>query len=564
MVNQQRKKDILQLVIALVVIAVLNIVSQYAFTRIDFTKEKRYTISPISIQILENLKAPVKITVFLQGEFPSGFKRLQDATKDLLIDYKAYAGDHIQFEFINLMEGKNQQEQEEVYHELSENGIEPTNLSVKTESGLSQKVIFPAAMVSFANQNIPVSLLQNRIGVTPEEVLNNSIQNLEYAFSSAIKKAASGGKPRVGFTEGNQELDDLQLQDAMKSLADGYEAGRINLKAITSSGLAMLKVMVIAKPETSFSELEKYKIDQFLMRGGKIIWTIDQVNADLDSMRNGARQEQLAFQKKLNLDDQLFTYGVRINYDLVGDMNCAQIPVNVGAVGGQPQLQLVPWLFYPIIMPVSTHPMVKNLDGIRTEFINTIDTISVANVRHTILLTTSPFNREMETPNIISLKMIEDTPDPKLFQSTPKPVCVLLEGSFKSNFATQAIPKGADLGTKTVNKSEFTKMLVFSDGDVFKSQVSGKDGSVFPLGYDKYSQQTFGNKTFLLNAVDYLTDDSGLIGLRSKEIKLRLLDKGKLVADKLQWQLINTLIPLITLFLFGIFQHLYRKRKYAA
>ncbi|WP_017257861.1 gliding motility-associated ABC transporter substrate-binding protein GldG [Pedobacter arcticus] len=563
MVNQQRKKDILQLVIALVAIVVLNIVSQYAFTRIDFTKEKRYTISPISIQILENLKAPVKITVFLEGEFPSGFKRLRSATKDLLIDYKAYAGENIQFEFVNPLEGKNQQQQEEIYQELAQKGIEPTNLSVKTESGLSQKVIFPAAMVNSGSQSIPVSLLQNRIGISPEEVLNNSIQNLEYAFSSAIKKAVSGGKPRVGFTEGNGELDDLQLQDAMKSLADGYEAGRINLTDITNEGLKKLKVMVIAKPETGFSELEKYKIDQFLMRGGKIIWTIDQVNADLDSMRNGARQEQLAFQKKLNLDDQLFTYGIRINYDLVGDMNCAQIPVNVGTAGGQPQIQLVPWLFYPIIMPVSTHPMVKNLDGIKTEFINTIDTISVANIRHTILLTTSPFNRELETPNIISLKMIEETPDPKLFQSTPKPVCVLLEGKFKSNFVTQAIPEGADLGTKTINKSEFTKMLVFSDGDVFKSQVSGKDGSVFPLGYDKYSQQTYGNKTFLLNAVDYLTDDSGLIALRSKEIKLRLLDKGKLVADKVQWQLINTLIPLFILIFFGIFQHLYRKRKYA-
>lgn len=564
MVNQQRKKDLLQLGFALVIIAVLNVLSQYAFTRIDFTKEKRFTISPISIHVLESLKQPVKITVFLEGEFPSGFKRLRSATKDLLLDYKAYAGDNIQFEFVNPIEGKNQQEQEDIYQELKAKGIEPTNLSVPTESGRSQQVIFPFALVSSRSQDISVNLLQRRIGISPEEVLNNSIQNLEYAFSSAIKKAVSGGKPRVGFTEGNGELTDLELEDAMKSLADGYEVGRINLKDITSSGLDMLNVMVIAKPGKEFTEVEKYKIDQFLMRGGKIIWSIDQVNADLDSLRNKAREEQLAFEKKLNLDDQLFTYGIRINYNLVGDMNCAQIPVNVGVVGGQPQLQMVPWLFYPIIMPVSTHPMIKNLDGIKTQFINTIDTIAVTNVRQTVLLTTSPFNRELETPTIISLKMIEDTPDPKRFQSQPKAVCVLLEGKFKSNFLTQAIPVGADLGEKTIQKSAFTKMLVFSDGDVFKSDLSGKDGSAFPLGYDKYTQQTYGNKTFLLNAVDYITDDSGLIGLRSKEIKLRLLDKGKLVAEKFQWQLINTLIPLIMLLLFGIFQHLYRKRKYAS
>jgi ABC-2 type transport system permease protein len=349
----------------------------------------------------------------------------------------------------------------------------------------------------------------------------------------------------------------------MKSLADGYEVGRINLTSLTLDGLQKLKVMVIAKPNIAFSELEKYKIDQFLMQGGKIIWTIDQVNADLDSIRKSISGEQLAYQNKLNLDDQLFTYGVRINYDLVGDMNCSQIPVSVGQVGGQAQIQLVPWLFNPIIIPVNSHPLVKNLEGIKTEFLNTIDTIEIKNVKKTVLLTTSPFNRELAAPTIISLDMIEDTPDPKLFQSNPKAVCILLEGIFKSNFLNRAIPEGINFNQNTLGNSKNTKMLVFSDGDVFKNGVSEKDNSVFPLGYDRYTQQTYGNKTFLLNALDYLTDDSGLISLRSKEIKLRLLNKGKLVEEKTKWQLINTLVPLIMLILFGIFQHIYRKRKYA-
>nr|MBC7613662.1 gliding motility-associated ABC transporter substrate-binding protein GldG [Pseudopedobacter sp.] len=523
-----------------------------------------YTISPITIQILEHLKAPVTIQVYLEGEFPSGFKRLRNATKDLLSDYKAYAGNKLNFEFIDPIAGKNQREQEAVYNQMTQKGIDPTNLSVKTASGLTQKVIYPAAEVSAGANSMAVKLLQTRMGSSPEEVLNNSVQNLEYAFSSAIKKVSAGGKPRIGFTEGHGELSDLELQDALKSLTEGYEAGRINLNTMTYAGLDKLKVMVIAKPATEFSELEKYKIDQFLMHGGKIIWTIDQVNADLDSMRRSQGAEQLAFQKKLNLDDQLFTYGIRINYDLVGDMNCAQIPVSVGQVGGQAQIQKVPWLFFPLIMPVSNHPMIKNLDAIKTAFVNTIDTIGTKGTQKTVLLTTSPFNRELNAPTIISLDMIEDTPDPKRFQSVPKPVCVLLEGTFKSNFLNRAVPQGISDFPAPLEKSKFTKMLVFSDGDIFKNQISDKDGSPFPLGYDRYTQQTYGNKTFLLNAIDYLTDDSGLIALRSKEIKLRLLDKGKLVAQKTTWQLINTLIPLIMLVLFGIFQHIYRKRKYAA
>lgn len=563
MVGAQKKKDLSQLFLVLAALIVINILSQFSFTRFDFTKEKRYTISPMSIQLLSNLKSDVKVTVYLEGEFPAGFKRLRNATKDLLSDDKAYAGSKLQFEFVDPMAGKNQQEQDEAYNTLVSKGIEPTNLSVKTESGLTQKMIFPYALVSCNGHEIPVKLLQTRMGTNPEEVLNNSIQNLEYAFSSAIKKVSSGGKPIVVFTEGHGELSDFQLHDALQSLSEGYEVGRIDLDKINEQGLRQIGVMIIDKPETAFSELEKYKIDQYLMHGGKIIWAIDQVNADLDSMRH-SRGEELTFPEKLNLDDQLFTYGVRINYDLIGDMNCAQIPVSVGQVGGQAQIQMVPWLFYPIIMPVSNHPLIKNLDGIRTEFVNTIDTIGTKGIKKTILLTTSPFNRELDAPTMISLDMIEDTPDPKRFQSEPKAVCVLLEGQFKSDFLNRSVPEGINGFSAPLFKSKNTKMLVFSDGDVFKNQISEKDGSPFPLGFDRYTQQTYGNKTFLLNAVDYLTDDANLIALRSKEIKLRLLDKGKLVADKLQWQLINTLVPLIMLVLFGIFQHIYRKRKYAA
>ncbi len=563
MVNQQKKKDFKHLILVIACIILVNIFANYFFTRIDFTKEKRYTISPITENILNSLKKPVLVTVYLEGDFPAGFKRLRNATKDLLIDFKAYAGNNIEFNFIDPVEGKTEEQKQQFFEELYAKGIEPTNLSVKTENGLSQKVIFPGATINYGGKEISVKLLQSRIGLSPDEVLNNSIQNLEYAFISAIKKATAGGKPRIAFTENHGELSDLQLQDALKTLSEGYEAGRVNLSTVTYQGLEKIKLLVIPKPNTAFTEAEKYKIDQFLMRGGKIIWSLDAVTAELDSMQAG-RGEQLAFVKELNLDDQLFKYGIRINQDLIGDMNCVQIPVNVGNVAGQGQIQLLPWLFYPLIMPVLSHPMIKNMEGIKTEFVSTIDTIAVKGTKKTVLLSTSPYNRTLKIPTLISLQMVEQQPDPRQFQSVPKAVGVLLEGKFKSVFQNRAIPTKITENFSAVAESGFTKMLVLSDGDIFKNQFSEKDGSVFPLGYDRFTQQTYGNKTFLLNAVDYMLDDSGLISLRNKEITLRLLDKGRIKAEALKWQIINMVLPVIVILIFAIFQHLYRRQKYAS
>lgn len=563
MVSHQKQKDFKKFGLALILVLIINVLSQQFFGRIDFTAEKRYTLSPISKNILQNLKQPVTITVYLDGDFPSGFKRLRNATKDLLADFKAYGGSNINYNFVDPSSGKTQEQQQTLFNELYTKGIEATNLSVKTESGLTQKTIIPAALVSYEGKEIPVKLLQNRIGLSPEEVLNNSVQNLEFAFTAAIKKITTGGKPRLAFTIGHNELSDLQLKDAAKGLSDGYDVGRVDLSKVPFAELEKIKLVIIAKPETEFSEAEKFKLDQYLMRGGKIFWALDQVNADLDSIKKG-RGQQLALAKNLNLDDQLFKYGIRLNYDLIGDMNCGQIPVSVGNVGGEAQIQMVPWLFNPIIMPTLPHPIIKNIDGIKTQFASTIDIIEVKNVNKTVLLTTSPYNRELKVPTIIALDMIEDTPDPKQFQSAPKAVCVLLEGQFASNFINRPKPVGITENISVLPQSKTTSMLVFSDGDILKSDISEKDGSVYPLGYDRFMQQSFGNRDFLLNVADYLTDESDLISLRSKEIELRLLDKGLLAAQKTKYQILNTILPILLVIIFAIFQHICRKRKYAA
>ncbi|OKS85020.1 gliding motility-associated ABC transporter substrate-binding protein GldG [Mucilaginibacter polytrichastri] len=538
------------------------IAAQIGFTRIDFTKEKRFTLSTVSRDMMDSLSTPVKVTVYLQGDnLPGGFKRLQRATRDMLSDMQAYSHRKLQFEFIDPLKGQNQSEQDSTIKNMMGGGIEPTNLSVKTDDGLIQKLIVPAAVITAGDKQVPVNLLQRRIGLGEDEVLNNSIQNLEYAFASGIKKAITGGNQQIGIIEGHGELDDVQMHDAINTLSSSFMVGRVDLTKISLPDLLKVKLVVIAKPEKPFTEPEKFKIDQYLMHGGSILWSIDQVSAELDSLR-GHGGEQLAFGKQLNLDDQLFTYGIRINYDLIADLNSSQIPVATGSVGGQPQIQMVPWLFYPLLVPVSHNPIVKNVDGITTQFISTMDTLAVKNIKKTILLTSSPYNTKLTAPHMLSLTSIEQQPDPKAFQSVPKTVAVLLEGQFKSDFMNRPVPEGISGQGEVLPQSKPAKMIVISDGDVFKNQL-GADGSPYPLGYDHYTQQTSGNKTLLLNMVDYLIGDTRLIALRTKEIQIRLLNKPRIRNEKLYWQLVNNIVPPALVLIFAIFQHYVRRRKYA-
>jgi ABC-2 type transport system permease protein len=562
MVRSSKKQDLLQLTVLLVALVVINWLSGLLFTRFDFTKEKRYSLSAVSRNLMDSLTTPVKVTVYLDGKnLPPSFKRLQQSTRDMLLDLQAYAHRRIDFEIVDPMEGLTEQQQAQAVQDLQAKGIDPTNLSVKTDNGLTQKIIFPGALVEAGGKQVPVRLLQTRMGLSKDEVLNNSIENLEYTFVSAIKKAISGGKAKIGFTEGHQELTDLQLNDAMKSLSDGFMVGRINLQTIPMANLQRLSIVIVAKPDKPFTELEKFKLDQYLMHGGKIVWSIDQVSAELDSLR-GHGGEQLTFPKQLNLDDQLFKYGIRINNNLILDMNCSQIPVNTGSVAGQGQIQMVPWLFYPIFIPTSKHPLVKNLDGIHSEFASTIDTLNVKGTTKTVILSSSPYNKKLTVPYLLSLQMLEQVPQPKDFLSAPKTVAVLLEGIFKSDFTNRPVPDGLNEQVKVSDNSVPTKMLVLSDGDIFKNQTD-KDGSPYPLGYDQYTQQTYGNKSLLLNIADYFTNDPRLIELRNKEIQLRLLDKPRVRAEKLNWQLLNNIVPIAILLIFAIFQHYARKRKYA-
>lgn len=544
-------------------LVVLNVIGQYAFKRFDFTADKRFTLSEKTKSLLSKNEKPVIITVFLNGELPPAFKRLQGAVGDILSDYQAYSKADVKVVFVDPLAGLSQADQDTVVNNLYESGIEATNLSVKTEAGLTQKLVFPMAMMESDGKQFPVKLFQNLdTRGSYEDNINRAIENLEYIFTSSLKKVITGNNPRIGFSESNGELSDLQLNDAMHSLANSYLVGRVDLNTIDKAGLDKLKMLVIAKPTKAFTETEKYKINYFVMNGGSVLWSIDQVRAELDSLRG--QSGQMATNSNLNLDDMLFMYGARINYNIIADpANSAEIPVSTGVVGDQSQMQLMPWIYYPILLPDTTESVVKKLDGIKSEFPSTVDTIGTKNVKKSYILTTSAFNKVFDAPKLFSLQMVGEQLDPRSFQSHPQNVGLMLEGNFPSVFAGRPLPAGIAQPYRVENVGKAAKMVVIGDGDIFKNQVSGQNGTPFPLGYDRYSQRTFGNKALLLNIVDYFTDDDNLIALRNKEVKIRLLDKGKIKLEKTKWQLINVAAPILLLIFFAIFQHYYRKYKYA-
>ncbi len=527
---------------------------------IDFTADKRFMLSEASRGILSNLQEDIHITLFLDGELPNGFTRLRNSTIEMIQSMKSFSGGKFDFQIIDPYGGSNS-ENENVSQLLIEKGLYPTNLNVKSKSGITQKPIFPWATIGLGDREIAVNLLQTKMGISSEEVLNNSIQNLEYSLISSIKKLTQDKQAVIGFTEGHGEPTDLQLFDAMQSLMSNAQVGRIDLGAMDFGSLDKLSLMIIAKPTKPFSESDKFKIDYFVQNGGHVIWAIDPIDASLDHLRKTGSQPLVNY--TLNLEDQLFTYGARINSQLIADLNCGQIPVNSGLKAGENQIHLAPWIFFPILIPTGVHPIIKNLDGIRTEFISPVDSVGNSSIKKEVLLTSSPFNRIINPPSMISLQMIDEPLDPKIYQSNALHLGILLSGKFPHLFQNRPIPSGINEQEVPGGETKTAKMFVIGDGDWLINQVNQSDQSPFPLGWDRYTNQQFANKSFLLNLVDYFLYDESLIAIRNREVKLRLLDKVKIEENKLYWQLINVLLPLVVLIIIASIQQLIRKNKYA-
>ena len=569
-----RRNSLIQLIAGIMIIILVNIIGSFIFTRFDLTSEKRYSLSPATKQLLKEIDDIVYFRVYLEGEFPAGFKRLRNATKEMLDEFRAY-NKNIQYEFINPSQSEDEQERNDTYQLLVEKGLQPTDLQVSTKEGREQQIIFPGALASYRSNETAVELLASQIGVPPEEVLNNSIQALEFRLASTIRNLTMISKPTVAFIRGHGELENKYIYDIGQALSKQYTVGVISigeqLNSLTKRDsisedktriINKYDAIVIAKPDSAFSEKDKFIIDQYIMRGGKVLWLIDPVFASMDSLETS--ETTLGIARELNLEDMLFRYGVRINTDLVMDLNALPIPLRTGQVGNQPKIDFFPWYFFPVITPAEDHPIVKNLNAIKTEFVSSIDTIRVADIKKTILLRTSPYSRTINTPALISLAILEQEPDERAYSGPPQTVAVLLEGEFRSDFENRIPPEiqnSKDIGF--LAKSKPTRMVVVSDGDVIRNQLHFQQGYPLPLGYDQYTGQSFGNKDFIMNALDYMLDESGLISIRSREVKLRLLDMTRVNNNKVFWQAFNIFFPVLLVILYGFIQNYLRKRKYS-
>lgn len=570
-----KKNQLISFGITLIIIIVVNIIASFVYTRFDLTNEKRYTLSDTSKEILRNLDDYVYFRVYLEGEFPAGFKKLRKETKEMLDEFRAYSK-FVDYEFINPSESNDVAERNETYKLLFQSGLNPTELAMQTKSGTQQIMIWPCALASYQEKEKPLDLLDTRAGESSSQSLNNSAQNLEYKLINAIKELAQDKKPSVAFIEGHGELDENEVYDITKSLQKKYNVKRITLdEQITAlnrrtetkdSNIVIntnYDAIIIAKPTKPFSEKDKFIIDQYVMYGGKILWLIDPVFATMDSLQMS--ESTIGNSLNINLDDMFFKYGLRLNKNLLLDLNSAKIALRTGQIGGQAQIELFNWYYFPLLNAGSDNSIVKNINPIKADFVSSIDpVISDSDVQKIPLLKTSNYTNIASAPVYITLGMLRQAPDQRMFSQKSQNVAYLLKGEFESLYAnrmTSGITESKEIGFKT--NSEPTSMIVVADGDMIRNQFHIPQGHPLPLGYDQYTRTTYGNKDFIENAVSYLVDGEGLIGIRSRELKIRLLDINKLNSDALTWQIVNVVLPSLVVIIFGFILAIIRKRKFS-
>ncbi|WP_045079809.1 gliding motility-associated ABC transporter substrate-binding protein GldG [Aequorivita vladivostokensis] len=561
MMKASIKKNIVSIAVLVGGLLLLNVLGNYFYKRFDLTQDKRFTLSAEAKEIVDYVDSPIIVDVFLKGNFPPEFRRLQSETEQLLEEFSAY-NSNIKFDFINPTEKGN----EAFQSQFEKFGLTPAQVSV-TESGKqSTELVYPWALAHHDGKTVKIPLLKNQLGATSEERVNSSLQNLQYAFADGFKKLATQKSKKIAVLKGNGEYDDRYIADFFATLREYYFIAPFTLDSVatnpekTLDALNGFDLIVAAQPTEPFSDAEKYVLDQFIMNGGKSLWLMDATQMQMDTISGN----MFAFGKDLNLNDFFFKYGIRINPNLVKDVYSAPIVLASGDER-EAQYNRYPWFFSPLSSSANNHPIVSNIEAVKFDYASAIDTLP-NNIKKTVLLSTSPISKIVGLPFPIdfdveipkNLQVVNEGPNPNEYNAGEIPLAVLLEGQFTSAFKNRVKP--LKLNVKNIDDGKPSKMVVISDGDIIKNQLQGN--RPLELGFDKMTNQFYGNKEFLLNTVNYLLDDSGLINIRTRQIAVPFLDPQKTVEPRSKWQTLNLLLPLGLLALFGIAFNFYRKRRY--
>jgi ABC-2 type transport system permease protein len=560
--NQRQQQAMIRLTIMGAILLCCNILASYFHTGIDLTKEKRFTLSPSTKKLLRNMPETAVVEVYLKGKFPAGLQRLQEAVRERLMSFKDIAGNKIVFRFIDPFEGKTVDEQKLISHNLEQKGIRPIQLQTQNtdEEEFSMKVFFPFALVQYNGKEMPIMILEQPPGKSSEEQISYAEALLEYKFASAINQLGHRDRTRIAYMTGHGEDLGVKSFDMLATLARFYQLDTVNLANIDHVSLAY-DAIIISQPTIPFTGIQKCIIDQYVMHGGRILWALSMLNASLDTLAIENSPQMIAMELGLNLDDLLFKYGARVNNDLIEDLQCLKLGLKQEGVSAERR----DWIFFPRINPTSDHPIVRNMDFIAGGFTNSIDTIR-NDIRKTILLQSSKYSRTASAPVRVSLSMMNYPYNQEMFNKPYRPVSVLLEGKFHSVFQnrlsreTLEYMASKNMAFKAACDTD-NRMIITSIGDIFHNDYSVKDG-ILPLGYYKWTGEFFANKYFLLNCLEYLTDNSGILESRSKEVKLRLLDTGRAKDEKNKWQAINVIVPIFLVLIFASCYFFFRKRRY--
>ncbi|MDD2288196.1 MAG: gliding motility-associated ABC transporter substrate-binding protein GldG [Bacteroidales bacterium] len=567
-----KRTHLLQLVLGLVLILFFNIVGYYIFARLDLTSEKRYTLSKSTKKMLKSVDDVVFIRCYLEGEIPADYKRLRNETKEMINQFRSY-NPNIEFEFRNPNDFKDKKEQAEFYQRLFEMGFQPILKTSQQKDGQVRQYMFPYLEITHKGEKKIVSLISTK-GTGEESIINSSVQNLEYNIYNGIRSLMTTSKDRVAIIRGHGEWELASIWDFITGINEFYAVDTLTINerinALTErqydsvkNNVTMrnkYKALVIAKPLSVFSYKDLYILDQFVMHGGRILWLVDPLLCSMDSLQ--ANPETFAVTNYTGVEDPLFKYGVRLNTNLVMDMQAAKVPIVTGVYGDNtPQFSFFPWNFFPVVSPNPNHIITSKVNPVKLEFVSSIDTIQ-NNITKTPLLVSSANSRIMNTPAIISLEMLKQKQDPRLFNMPNLNLAMLLEGKFTSAFKNRLSPE-METNQEIAFKDEcdtINAMIVVADGDIIRNDFTS--GQMLPLGYDKYTKEMFGNKEFLINALNYLTDDHDMIPLRSREVLMRKLDQARVEREKLNWQVVNVGIPIIFIMVIGVIISFIRKRKY--